>query len=71
MDLGEPSWRGAPLSFLPILRNMLKNKIQQQTGNDNVVKTKTKSTYKNDDELLNSLSSTLKPMTRFVHFPEY
>ncbi|ODN03556.1 putative phosphoenolpyruvate synthase, partial [Orchesella cincta] len=60
LDVGEPSWESDPISFLPILRNVVKNKLNHKEN----TKSKVKPIFKNDDELLDSLSSKLKPMTR-------
>ncbi|CAL8101529.1 unnamed protein product [Orchesella dallaii] len=60
LDLGEPTWESDPSSFLPILRNVVKNKLNHTEK----AKSKVRVAFKNDDELLDSLSSKLKPMTR-------
>ncbi|CAL8105588.1 unnamed protein product [Orchesella dallaii] len=62
MDLGESSWQMNPASFIPTLRNIIKNKMTR--NEQEKIQPTVKTVFKNDVELLDSLVMKPNSITR-------
>jgi hypothetical protein len=66
LDMGQTSWKKDPTPLVALLKSIVRSQIEsRKRSNVASSSSSAKKTFVNDDELLSSLKTPVKPMTRY------